>query len=98
MPKTTSFVVVGEKNPIRVQRIIATKTYNVVDYRWVLECIERKAYEFPAMQHVSERLEREWFCWGVVVDGHALRALITRPYFDTLQSLRSTLGAEKVFL
>lgn len=55
MPKTTSFVVVGEKTPVRVQSIIATKKYNVVDYRWILECIERKTYEFPAMQHVSER-------------------------------------------
>lgn len=56
MQKTTSFVVVGEKNTVRVQGVIATKAYNVVDYRWVLECVERKTYEFPAMQHVSERL------------------------------------------
>lgn len=71
MPKTTSFVVVGEKTPVRVRSVIATKQYNVVDYRWVLECIERKTYEFPAMQHVSERAserEREKSCFrGFVV-------------------------------
>eukprot|EP00752_Nemacystus_decipiens_P016381 g14643.t1 len=52
MSKTTSFVVVGEKNTVRVKRIIATAQYNVVDYRWILECIERKTYVFPAMQHL----------------------------------------------
>ena len=54
MKKTTSFVVVGERDSFRVKQTIAAKTFNVVDYRWILECIERKTYEFPAMQHVSK--------------------------------------------
>lgn len=61
MEQTTSFVVVGEKISLRVRGIIDAKKWNVVDYRWVLECIERKTYEFPAMEHVSERsAEREF--------------------------------------
>lgn len=74
MEKTTSFVVVGEKTDIRVKSVMASRKFNVVDYRWVLECIERKTYEFPAMQHVSERDGERgdvfslWRCWkGVCV-------------------------------
>ncbi len=55
MPKTTSFVVVGDKPTVSVQSIIDAKKFNVVGYRWVLECIKRNRYEFPAMHHVSER-------------------------------------------
>ncbi|CAM9127479.1 unnamed protein product [Scytosiphon promiscuus] len=51
---TTSFLVVGDKRSVSVKNQIASKgnAYNVVGYRWVLECIERNAYEFPAMRHI----------------------------------------------
>eukprot|EP00903_Cladosiphon_okamuranus_P009258 g8834.t1 len=52
MEQTTSFVVVGEKISFRVRGIIDAKKWNVVDYRWVLGCVERKTYEFPAMRHL----------------------------------------------
>ena len=51
---STAFVIVGSKNSITVQNIVAAGKYNVVGYRWVLECIERKAYEFPSMRYVSD--------------------------------------------
>lgn len=54
MPNTTTFVVVGDKRTLTTTNVIESQKYNVVDYRWVLQCIERKAFEFPAMQHVSE--------------------------------------------
>lgn len=54
MLNTTSFVVVGDKGSVSVTNVIGSNKYNVVDYRWVLQCIERKAFEFPSMQHVSE--------------------------------------------
>ncbi|CAM9713851.1 unnamed protein product, partial [Laminaria digitata] len=47
----TAFVIVGSKNSITVQNIVAAGKYNVVGYRWVLECIERKVYEFPSMRY-----------------------------------------------
>lgn len=51
---STAFVIVGSKNSITVQNIVAAGKYNVVGYRWILECIERKAYEFPSMRYVSD--------------------------------------------
>lgn len=72
MPKTTSFVVVGDKTSASVNNIIDAKEYIVVGYRWVLECIARDRYDLPTMQHVSERGggEREVgksnFCGGRV--------------------------------
>lgn len=51
---STAFVIVGSKNSITVKNMIAAGKYNVVGYRWVLKCIERKAYEFPSMRYVSE--------------------------------------------
>lgn len=61
---TTSFVVVGDKGSVSVTNVIKTKQYNVVGYRWVLQCIERKAYDFPPMQHVSERDGKPWVGGG----------------------------------
>ncbi|CAM9320873.1 unnamed protein product [Ectocarpus sp. 12 AP-2014] len=51
---TTSFVVVGDTTSVSVKNLIASpkKEYNVVGYRWVLECIHQKAYKFPSMEHV----------------------------------------------
>eukprot|EP00904_Undaria_pinnatifida_P001070 jgi/Undpi1/10964/HiC_scaffold_30.g13265.m1 len=49
---STAFVIVGSKNSITVKNMIAAGKYNVVGYRWVLKCIERKAYEFPSMRYI----------------------------------------------
>lgn len=51
---TTAFVVVGDTTSVSVKNLIASpkKEYNVVGYRWVLECIHQKAYKFPSMEHV----------------------------------------------
>ena len=51
---STAFVIVGSKNSIAVQNIVAAGKYNVVGYPWILECIERKAYDFPSMRYVSD--------------------------------------------
>lgn len=57
---TTAFIVVGDKMSIQVKNAIAAGKHNVVDYRWILECINRKSYDFPSTQHVSrEREKRE---------------------------------------
>ncbi|CAM9475934.1 unnamed protein product [Pylaiella littoralis] len=55
MLNTTSFVVVGDKGSVSVTNVIGSNKHNVVDYRWVLQCIERKAFEFPSMQHLRAK-------------------------------------------
>ena len=58
---STAFVIVGDNN-VQVQHAIADGSYNVVDCRWLFECIDRKAYEFPSMYYVSEVRTREIAC------------------------------------
>ncbi|CAM9480307.1 unnamed protein product [Ascophyllum nodosum] len=48
---STAFVIVGDNN-VQVQHAIADGSYNVVDCRWLFECIDRKAYEFPSMYYL----------------------------------------------
>lgn len=50
--ESTAFVIVGD-NSIQVQHVVADGSFNVVDCRWLFECVDRKAYDFPSMHHVS---------------------------------------------
>lgn len=51
----TSYVIVGDRNTVSVKNVIASRQYNVVGHRWILECIERGQYAFPSFPHVRQR-------------------------------------------
>lgn len=63
---STAFVIVGD-NSIQVQHVVADGSFNVVDYRWIFECVDRKAYEFPSMHHVGYQNENGQFVVSRVV-------------------------------